>query len=490
MPKDCVFVVNRCGRIFILLPVTRFNFNLFCSRLQFILIGAMNCEICSLDSTDDAVMWTCVGCTRTFHAACVGITVQRSSLRKKDKRIDPNSYIIPCCNSCQTLITLNFEIKALTEQQTKLAEIINSNTEIIHRSAQQVNPNAVHDAFEGMEILLTSIKNELSTINKNSSLVGSVSTIKNHITTMFDIAMKAAKENMEATMKSMSAVLSTDLRNINNDINQLNQLSIDTAASFTMNSNPMLGLDILDELKSSAENIISNQHAATESITSAISSLDSRLSDVHISSEPPSDPSSNSEPLINIENLKPPSDPNTNSEAVNHNSTLTCRMLGSKKVWRADWTEYDLREYRRTQQIKARDKAIKRKKQLKKQRNRYNIQNNRRVEKCHEVKSNNNIYPFPRNSTERNVFINQGDIYDKRNHTASLPLDRELLAAAKLQFSGPPLSTNGSYGPHGPYINFQRGEVLNPYPTDERPTYLNRTSATERRRSCQCFCRN
>lgn len=49
---------------------------------------------------------------------------------------------------------------------------------------------------------------------------------------------------------------------------------------------------------------------------------------------------------------------------------------------------------------------------------------------------------------------------------SSLPLDKELLAAARVQFSQPPKKDNGPK-----FINFQKGETINPY-RPEKPARL------------------
>lgn len=389
----------------------------------------MSCEICACDTSVDSVLWSCVGCPRKFHANCIGVTVQRGSLRRRDRKVvDVNSYVLPCCESCQELIQAKLDFNGLLEQQKVLEKQLNANTEVMHRlSLHQEKPNVVHEAIEGMEILLTSVRNELAAINKNSSLAGSVVAIKNHITGLLDTAITATTENMYSTLKTVTSDISTDLRNINDEISHLSQLSIDTAASCAMNSNPMLGLDILDELKSLSANILTNKNT----------------------SAPPS-----------IEY------PSLEAELNNKIAEVSgWRLIGNRKVWKADWTQYDMRQSFHKRQQNMADKAKKRRKRrirnANKNCNKNNINNNN-VNINHHCR--NNVPSKIHHKVSKQQNNNHGNFAFNNNHERShqLPPDRELLAAAKHHFSRPP--TN-----YRPTMQFKRGEILNPYPAREAP---------------------
>lgn len=393
----------------------------------------MNCEICTFDSSVDSVMWKCTGCPRAFHATCVGVTVQRNSLRRKDKKVDINSYLLPCCDACQELLQSKLEFNQLIVQQKLLTEQLHANTEVTHRFAkQQETSSMVHEAIEGLEVLLIGIKNELSAINKTSSLAGSVASIKNHVTSLFDTAMTATKDSVSTSLKTVTSDLSTDLRNINNEINQLNQLSLDIASSCTMSTNSILELDILDELKSLSANIVSTRSALPLPSSSAAC------------------------PSLEVE--------------FNDNDESGWRLLGTRKVWKRDWTEYDARKLRRSNQQKQAEKARRRRKQHKAKNNNvmhykenkinalnYNLNATKSYQNNHTDRHNisGNYNYNPNNNRNLNLMGN------RCNNTA-LPSDRVLLAAAKNHFSGP--STN-----YRPTIQFQRGETLNPYPVDYLP---------------------
>lgn len=379
------------------------------------------CEVCLNDSATDG-LWTCVGpCNRKFHASCVGVSTTASTLRgslrvtKKDKQIaDPAAYLLPCCLPCQTLVTATFEFSALSDQQKQLTAQIDENTAMIHRlTRQQEQPNTVTEVIEGMEVLLTSVKQELASINKNNSVAGTMSTLKNHLTSLVDCGIKNA-------LTDFKNEISKSLRNINNDISQLNQLSIDTAANYTMQNNPMLELDILDELKALSANISSMQRDASP--------------------------------------LTPPDTPSLEVE-INNADNSGWRLLGTRKVWKADWSDYDDRQKRRLQQQKLKEAAKKKRDQ---RRMAYRNNNNNRINNSNHNNNNNNNN---HNNNFNRVFNNNHRCTNHSNNNFNqLPPDRELLAAAKDQFSRPPPPLQN----HHP-IQFQRGEILNPYPASDAP---------------------
>lgn len=378
--------------------------------------------------------------------------------------IDFTSYVLPCCESCQELVQAKLDIKKLNEEHKLLTEQLHANTEVLHRfNLNNEKPSIINEAFEGLEILMSAIKNELAIINKSSSLAGSVATIKNHITTVLDIVAQKNNDYLTNTLTSFKSDVSTELRNINDDLCQINQLQLDMAATTSASMNPNLFVDIVDELKAWSANILSTK---------------------------------------SIEPLTHEAYPSLEVEMEKSEDTSGWRLLGDKKIWKADWTSYDARKMHRERQQKLAEKA----KQKRKRRNRLpqNTQQPARskyMNKSHPRPTtvNGRNYNEPsynrcsiihQRNTSRNCYNRSntnaaGDI-DFRTNTPLL--DRELLAAAKERFSRPPPTS------YRPTIAFQRGEVLNPYPSDRQPNTPHRTNAAPARLngrcSCQCFCQN
>lgn len=442
----------------------------------------MCCEICASDICADSVLWTCAGCPRKFHAACVGVSTLRSTLRRKDRKVeDSTSYILPCCSSCQELITAKLEVTQLYDQQKLLTEQLHQNTEIVHKLNLHQKKHIVDEAFEGLEILMTAIKNELAAINKTSSLAGSVSAIKNHITTVVDVVAKKTNESITNSLQSVTTGISTELRSINNDLCQINQRQLDMAASSAMSSNPNLFVDVVDELKTWSAQIINSKNTEySPASLESYSSLEAELSNVLSSKK-------------------------TDSSKITPKTNDGWRYLGTRKVWKADWSQYDAKLLRREEQEKNAEKARKRKKLNK---NKLSTQSNRtrnsNAEKRHSNKNSININNNRNNSSNRNTFcrpeMQSSSSRGFNNQQCkrvtwganagrnSLSPDGKLLAAGKELFSG---LSSASYRPS---IQFHRGEVLNPLTTNGRSVPTSPATASTSRMDgsccCQCFCRN
>ena len=465
------------------------------------------CEVCAKDSGAE-VFWSCVGgCNRKFHASCVGVSCppevvakSRSSLRivKKDKQdkqdkpaVDPTAFLLPCCDSCQLLVTASFELNTLTKQQNKLTKLIDDNTEVIHRLVTQLEqPSTIPETLEGIDKSLIQINQALTSNIKANSVAGVMPTLKNHLTQLVNIAFSEFKNELRNE-------LTESLTSINNELSQLGQLFVETATSCSIQTNPF-EINIVDELKTLSSCI---EELRSQSASVAAPPIASPVSLPSLATE------------LNLDNA--------------NNSGW--RFLGSKKVWKADWTDYDERKRRRLVQLKNADAARRRRNRRQqaynnntnnnnRNGNNYNNRNNNnhlnnndnynrnnniynhRSNNNHQNRNNNNynhnnnIYNNRSNNNHQNRnnnnFNRNNNIYNNRNINNSnnnnnsinnnnnqipnrylnlnrnlnnsyynqLPPDRVLLAAAKDKFSRPP--------PNLQHISFQRGEILNPYPAN------------------------
>lgn len=220
------------------------------------------------------VMWTCVGCTLSFHPTCVGVVAQRGSLRKKEKKIDPEAYVLPCCSTCQSQISLSFDIRTLTEQQAQLTEAINSNTEVTHRHQNNVLNNFnLSEGLESLETLLNELKTDLKTtvqnfntteshITNSSAILKELSlsrkadkladdlTVKNHLTSLLNISMQTTKDNIAAYVEALTQDITRELKNICKDFEKVSSLTIDMANHCSEHkAQPAFTSDIIEELK-------------------------------------------------------------------------------------------------------------------------------------------------------------------------------------------------------------------------------------------------
>lgn len=369
----------------------------------------MPCAIINCTVSDDKHVWYCsCSCGKKFHAACVG------AQRNHEKSI--LTYMLPLCYECQKRFVLEVNFDKLYSQQQESIKLNKLVLESNHKLATKFNNLNIGDGFESMEMLLSELKtavcdnnNAIKQNDLNSGAKNDEVAIKNHLTSLFDISMQATKNNIMQYVEALTIDLTRELQNICSEFEKVSGLIIDMANHCSEHNSSQTNLtataDIVDELKtlSSAVNSLGNKTAASQKVQSP---------------------------------------PSLEVELSTQTTNSGWRKLGNRNVWKADWSEYDARELRRLHQQKAADKAKLRKKRRKQQ----------------YVESNNSrAYPN-RNQTHKRS-------NDKRN-TNALPLDKELLAAAKERFSGPPPA------PYRPTIRFQRGEVLNPYPADERNPYL------------------
>ncbi|XP_055522721.1 tubulin-specific chaperone C-like [Wyeomyia smithii] len=124
---------------------------------------------------------------------------------------------------------MTFELKELTEQQKQLVKQIDANTQVVHKFKLQFSnqPDQSYTATEdinNLEMLLNNLKHELATINKNHSISGALSSLKNHLTSLVDLTSIKLRQELK------------------NEINQLDKQS--------PQEDPNIKLNILDELKS------------------------------------------------------------------------------------------------------------------------------------------------------------------------------------------------------------------------------------------------
>lgn len=208
----------------------------------------------------------------------------------------------------------------------------------------------------------------------------------------------------------------------------------------------MLGFDIIDELKSWSANLIASQNS--------------------VNSPPSIETYPSLEAELNI----------VNNKKDNSMDNSGWRKLGSRNVWKSDWTEYDAKKSRRAAQQKLADKAKKRNKRNKA----------KKAEKARDYSQYNQL---KNNHTNLNNKHHNCSHKAVKNHSF-LPPDRVLLATAKDRFSRPPAN-------YQPTMQFKRGEILNPYPASEAhqrsvavppPNWM--TPSTSSAATCEAWCNN
>ncbi|XP_058826945.1 integrator complex subunit 1 homolog [Topomyia yanbarensis] len=424
----------------------------------------MSCSVTSCNISDDRFLWQCEFCRKCYHAACVGVQ------RNQEEFI--SHFMIPLCADCQHNLKVGIDTRKVLYQQEKLFESITTQTDCNLQIAADIKKfNSIVDLFENVELQL---KESVANVNINTSsqVANAVSalsqaidsnsfnkadelvTLKNHITSLFNISMGSTKKHIEEYVNDLTADLTRELKKICSEVQNLSTLTIDMAAHcnehYLSESRPTR--EVLDEVKIITNSVGSDILKEVQSLAGSINTLDSSIRDACL---PPAGPSLMDE--LNAQSTK--------SGDSGHRSTAEAtegwRFLGSKKVWRSDWTEYDTRNQRRIQQQKMKDRAMTRRKANKKQLHRisrssyynYNLNDNNNSNN----NSNNNRNNNRNNNSSNNRNNNNNTQCGRPTAGNSLPRDKDLLAAARVQFSRPPFENQRG-------IRFQRGETLNPYP--------------------------
>lgn len=277
--------------------------------------------------------------------------------------------------------------------------------------------------------------------------------------------METTRNRIEEYVKELTSDLTRELKKICDEVQTLSGVTMDMAShcnQHTTNASSKTR-DALNEVRNIASTVgdIFNE---VKPLASAIHTLDSNISAARLAPtmSPPS--------LMN--------ELNTADRGAQLENEGGWRTLGSKRIWRANWTEYDERMLRLVQQQKARDKAIKRRKNNK---NKWNRRTNSSNRNPHEGFSGHHLFNNV-NNNNMGSRSNYNTNYSNKNYSnnidhrssqqTALPLDRDLLAAARVAFSRPPPTENPNW------IRFQRGETINPYPVNHQASQPNPSSST------------
>lgn len=408
-------------------------------------------NICTV--SDDRHVWYCHGsCGKKFHAACVG------AQRNHEQSI--LEYMLPICNDCQKRFLLEVNFEKFFDQQQESIRLNKLMIESNHKIAANLNKFNINEGFESMETLLNDLKSDFEAttakisnaaveIANNSAKVNELTAriqngkhddvaIKNHLTSLFDISMQATKNNIMDYVDALTSDLTRELKHICSEFEKVSGLIIDMAGHCTEHNNSqanLISVDIIDELKQ---------------LSCAVNSLEIRTT---------SSPSTAAPSNLGAE---------MSAKAANESDSSGWRMLGARNVWKASWAEYDARQLRRVEQQKQADKAKKRRKRNAMQKNKNNIN---KINHRWNNSSNPNIRNQNNCNNYRPAVFNNNNNNRHQKVGKMLPPDKDLLAAAKVTFSNPPVGNLRG-------IQFRRGEVLNPYPVGNEIPQTSYTSTS------------
>lgn len=246
----------------------------------------------------------------------------------------------------QSAVRGEINYKEISKQLSRLCELVQQNAEVTHRiSLQQQNISIISEVIDRIDSQMIELRREVSA-SKISSFGTQIIALKNHMSSLVDIAKSTTKENVCMAIKTITADLSRELKQVSDEILQLSSLVLDTVGFQPGGSQQLthtLGVELLDEVKSLS--VVVNA-AVNNNITSSKGAALSLEEELNINKS---------------KELMPPNSlPKSKPEKEKDNSGW--RFLGTKKVFKADWTEFDKRKVRRMEQQKAADKAKHRKK--------------------------------------------------------------------------------------------------------------------------------
>lgn len=389
----------------------------------------------------------------------------------------------------------------------------------------------IRDAVDRLEVSLADMRKQL-TVARTSDLTD----IKNHLTSLCDTAVQSSMADSTVTqiIGNVSSVIreTCNMDNFETSVQHATEVLVNKVALNVEHVSSKLE-DHLEAMRVSLSEVCAKEFPASE-ILREVKYLSDAVAAMQF---PETAHSNNSHQLTLADELA-----EDLALARSHlDEPLEVdsgwRLLGAKKVWKSDWTAYDLRQLRRRQQEKAAQKARNRRKSNKK--NNYNNNNghinqinninntnnnrsntntnhkttsiNNRTNNNNNSNHDNNNYNFPtcsyvnynnnnHNCNNNNKNSNNNIIYNNNKNNSNnkinsfLPPDKDLLAAAKVAFSRPPTDIQRG-------IRFQRGSILNPYPVDHQfpqaqptstPDWILspalRNSFSQHCSSCSCEC--
>lgn len=456
----------------------------------------MQCSVKSCNISDDRFLWKCEFCFKTYHAACVGVQRHQENFIL--------SYMVPLCDDCQHNLKSGIDTRKVLHQQQQLIDTIKEQTDANLRVASDLKKlSAVGELFDNIELQLkettacinkttsSNLSNAVSslsrlienspTTSKTDRSADELSAIKNHLTGLLNISMNSTKQHINDFVEDLTKDLTEEFKKICSEFQTLSSLTMDMASHCNEHnsSQPQIVSHALTELQSLASSVGGDILNEVKSLATVVNTLEANIGTARLI--PKESPPNLLQELAETE-----------AESESLQTSSGWRLLGSMKIWKADWTDYDARKRRRLNQQRLSEKAKAKKKRCqrryaeqfkndgKNDRNKTNkfTTPSPHIRVPHFIRTSNN-----KMTTQRSHFA----LRDDDNHSFNLPMDRELLAAAKERFSRPPPTL---YRP----IAFQRGEILNPYPASDRPTTSNTPNQSPMRLvgtcACQCFCQN
>lgn len=153
----------------------------------------------------------------------------------------------------QSAVRGEINYKEISKQLSRLCELVQQNAEVTHRiSLQQQNISIISEVIDRIDSQMIELRREVSA-SKISSFGTQIIALKNHMSSLVDIAKSTTKENVCMAIKKTTADLYRELKQVSDEILQLSSLVLDTVGFQPGGSQQLthtLGVELLDEFKS------------------------------------------------------------------------------------------------------------------------------------------------------------------------------------------------------------------------------------------------
>nr|XP_029724643.1 uncharacterized protein LOC115264756 [Aedes albopictus] len=286
-----------------------------------------NAPECRASSTQN--VWMCSGtCGQSFHAACIGA--------KRDWEDNLRNYVLPLCKKCASSFLETVDLKMLSMRQME-------------------HQHKIHTQLEGITIMLDmadAIERRLTVLEQR--LCENASHSKNIMDGLSNMAQQpssteTADQIGEIVRSGNSSFINIIKKHINESVEHIiEKMNSDrhdllTIASASGDFPSEVIIEIMDEVKTLSTQFSKfNDANSKETLNSSLNQSTSLQSELNAGST-------------------------THDKSGYASNTVTedksgWRLLGSRNIWKADWTDYDKRQSNRLNQQKQADKARKRKK--------------------------------------------------------------------------------------------------------------------------------
>lgn len=370
---------------------------------------------------DSHHLWTCIGiCRRSYHAACIGI--------KRGFEENLQHHVLPVCSQCRSQLHMDIEIRKILQHQLE-----GSHSILTHiKTNDKTNQEALNELHTKILNLQEDIKKSAETANKIYTAIVTQSPAS-------DITLAEVKKAIVETTTHQNHKLAESFGRIQEITSSHRDDIIKTITS----------------AEKCPSDIILAVHDEVRALTSSINDFHEKEKEVHHK---------------------------TLADELNAVTEIELqpgwRLIGSKKIWKPDWTDYDKRQQTRRHQEKEADKARRRQRkhrqQMQEQQQQQQQQRQQQQQQRQHLQQQTNCnFDTGRNFRPSNHFnLDENANISNNNDNAissnflTLPStklsDKQLLDKARIEFSGHlPASATSNF------INFRKGETINPYQAEK-----------------------